>query len=122
MPWPVLLSHIEPHYPKAGRRGRQPIALASMFRIDCMQNWLNLSDRQMEDALYKISSMRRFTGFFGVTVTLSDESTIRNFRPFLEPHKQMAILLEVINATLRLEGCWFLKVRWWAPHAFMRQV
>ena len=32
VPWANLLSCIEPHYPKAGRRGRQPMPLASMFR------------------------------------------------------------------------------------------
>ncbi|MDE2389839.1 MAG: transposase, partial [Betaproteobacteria bacterium] len=50
IPWQVLLPHIEPHYPKSGRRGRQPMALGSMFRIYCLQNWFSLSDRQMEDA------------------------------------------------------------------------
>ncbi|MCC8996542.1 MAG: transposase [Nitrosomonas sp.] len=54
MPWPVLLSHVETRYPKAGRRGRQQIALESMFRLYCMQNWFNLSDREMEDTLYEI--------------------------------------------------------------------
>jgi len=32
-----LLAIIEPYYPKAGRRGRQPIALSAKFRIYCMQ-------------------------------------------------------------------------------------
>jgi len=39
VPWSALLSRIEPHYPKSGRRGRQPMALGSMLRIYCMQNW-----------------------------------------------------------------------------------
>ena len=30
-----------------------------MFRIYCLQNWFNFSDRQMEDTLYEIDSMRR---------------------------------------------------------------
>jgi transposase, IS5 family len=47
VPWAALLARIEPHYPKSGRRGRQPMALASMLRIYCIQNWFNLSDRQM---------------------------------------------------------------------------
>lgn len=76
MPWTVLLSHIETHYPKAGRRGRQPMVLGSMFRIYCMQNWLNLSDRQMEGALYEIESMRRFAGFSWGIDTLPGETTI----------------------------------------------
>ena len=87
IPWQVLLSHIEPHYPKTGRRGRQPMALGNMFRIYCLQNWFNLSDRQMEDALYEIESMRWFAGFSGVTDALPDETTILNFRHLLEQHE-----------------------------------
>ena len=104
IPWQVLLSHIEPHYPKSGRRGRQPMALWSMFRIYCMQNWFNLSDRQMEDALYEIESMRRFAGFSGVTDALPDETTILNFRHILERHELTAVLLEAINAHLKAQG------------------
>ena len=43
-----------------------------MLRIYCLQNWLNLSDRQVEDTLYEIDSMRRFAGFGGATGALPD--------------------------------------------------
>jgi hypothetical protein len=33
IPWSDLLSVIEPHYPQAGRRGRQPMPLETMLRI-----------------------------------------------------------------------------------------
>ena len=104
VPWRNLLLHIEPHYPKSGRRGRQPMVLESMLRIYCMQNWFNLSDRQMEDALYEIESMRRFAGFGGVTEALPDETTILNFRHLLEKHELTAGLLEEINAHLKDQG------------------
>jgi IS5 family transposase len=104
IPWQALLSQIEPHYPKSGRRGRQPMALETMFRIYCLQNWFNLSDRQMEDALYEIESMRRFAGFSGVTAALPDETTILNFRHLLEKHELTAVLLEAINAHLKSQG------------------
>ena len=104
VPWPVLLSCIEPHYPRSGRRGRQPMGLASMLRIYCMQNWFNLSDRQMEDALYEIESMRRFAGFGGVTDALPDETTILHFRHLLEKHSLTVVLLEEINARLQDQG------------------
>ena len=104
IPWQALLRQIEPHYLKTGRRGRQPMELGSMFRIYCMQNWFNLSDRQMEDALYEIESMRRFAGFSGVTDSLPDETTILNFRHLLEKHELTALLLEVINAHLKAQG------------------
>ena len=50
VPWSALLARIEPYYPKSGKRGRPPMALESMLRIYCAQNWFNYSDRQMEDA------------------------------------------------------------------------
>jgi transposase, IS5 family len=56
VPWSGLLSRIEPHYPKSGRRGRQPMPLASMLRLYCMQNGFNLSDRQMEDACTRLKA------------------------------------------------------------------
>ncbi|MBS0587787.1 MAG: transposase [Proteobacteria bacterium] len=73
IPWQVLLLHIEPHYPKSRRWGRQPMAALEQFRIYCLQNWFSLSGRQMEDALYEIESMRSFAGFGGVTGALPDE-------------------------------------------------
>ena len=104
VPWAALLQRIELHYPRSGRRGRQPMPLESMLRIYCMQNWFNLSDRQMEDALYEIESMRRFAGFGGVTDALPDETTILNFRHLLEKHELTAGLLEEINMHLKDQG------------------
>lgn len=104
VPWPALLARLEPHYPKSGRRGRQPMALESMLRIYCVQNWFNFSDRQMEDALYEIESLRRFAGFSGVTAAMPDETTILNFRHFLEEHDLTAALLDEINGHLKAQG------------------
>jgi len=33
MEWSTLLACIEPHYPKSGRRGRQPMPLESMLHL-----------------------------------------------------------------------------------------
>ena len=75
-----------------------------MFRIYCLQNWFNLSNRQMEDALYEIDSMRRFAGFGGTTDALPDETTILNFRHLLERHELTAVLLEAINTHFKARG------------------
>ena len=63
VPWRELLGVIEPHYPRAGGRGRPPVGLAAMLRIYFLQQWFALSDRQMEDALYDMESLRRFAVF-----------------------------------------------------------
>lgn len=39
VPWKRLLALIEPQYPVAGRRGRQPYPLATMLRIHFLQQW-----------------------------------------------------------------------------------
>jgi len=36
-----------PHRPKAGQGGRQPMPVTGMFRIYCLQQRPNLSDRQL---------------------------------------------------------------------------
>jgi IS5 family transposase len=104
VPWDALLAVIEPHYPKAGRRGRQPIPLTVMLRIYFLQQWYALSDPGMEDALYEIESMRRFAGLELVEDTLPDETTILKFRRFLEEHQLTAKLMNTINDVLEGQG------------------
>jgi IS5 family transposase len=104
VPWALLLAPLEPHYPKSGRRGRQPMSLKRMLRIYCMQQWFSYSDRQMEDALYEIDSIRRFAGFGSVTEALPDETTILNFRHWLEKHKLTEVMLSTINEHLKKHG------------------
>jgi IS5 family transposase len=104
VPWLKLIALIEPAYPTTGRRGRQPMPLASMLRIHGMQNGFSFSDRQREDALYEIESVRRFAGFGSVTDALPDETTILNFRHGLEKQQLTANLLETINAYLKEQG------------------
>jgi len=104
VPWALLLAKLEAHYPQSGRRGRQPMALNRMLRIHCMQQWFSYSDRQMEDALYEIDSIRRFAGFGSVTEALPDETTILNFRHWLEKHRLTEVLLSTVNDHLRDQG------------------
>lgn len=103
VPWPELLAVVEPHYPRSGRRGRPPVGLASMLRVYFLQHWFALSDRQMEDALYDMESLRRFAGFSHVTA-LPDETTILNFRHLLEKHDLPARLLAAVNGLLKAKG------------------
>lgn len=104
VPWIELVALIEPYYPKSGKQGRQPKDLESMFRIHCMQQWFSYSDRQMEDALYEIESIRRFAKFTSVLDALPDETTILKFRHLLESHKLTEKLLEAINTRLKEQG------------------
>ena len=86
VPWARLLAVIDPHYPKAVQ-GRPPHPMPRMLRIYFMQQWFNLSDPAMEDALYDSESMRRFAGIDLTTDLVPDETTILRFRHLLEKHQ-----------------------------------
>ena len=63
VPWQALIALIEPHYPKASKKGgRPPYPLATMLRIHLLQQWYSLSDPAMEEALIEVPTMRRFAG------------------------------------------------------------
>jgi len=60
VPWKALIDLIEPYYPKTGSKGgRPPYPLETMLRIHLMQQWYDLSDPAMEDALIEVPTMRR---------------------------------------------------------------
>jgi IS5 family transposase len=99
IPWASILSLIEPHYPKAGN-GTQPMPMERMLRIYFMQQWFNLSDPAMEDALYDSESMRRFAGVELIDDAVPDESTILRFRHLLERHQLTQKLFELVRGLL----------------------
>ena len=99
IPWGQMLQLIEPHYPKAGN-GTQPMPMERMLRIYFMQQWFNLSDPAMEDALYDSESMRRFAGIELIDDDVPDESTILRFRHLLERHGLTQKLFELVRGLL----------------------
>lgn len=50
IPWAQLLAVIEPFYPK-GVRGRPPLGLERMVRVDFYQQWPGPADEALEDAV-----------------------------------------------------------------------
>jgi IS5 family transposase len=103
VPWRKLLKVVEPHYPKAGQ-GRPPLGLEKMLRIYFLQQWFNLSDPAMEDALYDIESMRRFAGLELGQDEVPDETTILNFRHLLERHQLTRKLFKKVSQHLEHQG------------------
>jgi transposase, IS5 family len=103
VPWTKLLRVIERHYPQAGN-GRPPMGLEKMLRIYFLQQWFNLSDPAMEDALYDIESLRRFAGIELGQNEVPDETTILNFRHLLERHGLTKKLFKKINEHLEQRG------------------
>ena len=59
IPWQHWVDFIVPYYP-SGKRGRPPKNIETMLRMYLMQNWFNLSDVGIEDAIYDSYAMRSF--------------------------------------------------------------
>jgi len=105
VPWAELVSLIAPHAPQAGAKGgRPPFAVATMLRIHFLQQWFNLSDPGMEEALYDTPMFREFAGLDAGEDHLPDESTILRFRHLLEAHNLSIQILATVNATLTAKG------------------
>ena len=103
VPWEELLAVIAPHYPRMGRRGRQPYPLETMLRIHLLQQWYALSDPSMEEALYEIAPLRQFARLSLLT-DIPDETTILNFRHLLERNQLAEKLFSSVNTHLARYG------------------
>jgi IS5 family transposase len=78
VPWRDLCALVEPHYPKPGN-GRPPVGVERMLRIYFLQQWFNLSDPAVEEALYDSVVMRGFVGFDLGCEPVPDETTVCKF-------------------------------------------
>ena len=104
VPWSELVSLIEPYAPESGRRGQQPFAVEAMLRIHFMQQWFNLSDPAMEEALHDVPVFRDFAGLSNWADAMPSESSILRFRHLLERHKLADQILSIVNDLLSAKG------------------
>lgn len=104
VPWAALGAVIEPVYPKPEGAGRRPVGIDRMLRIYFLQQWFNLSDPAVEEALYDSQAMRTFVGIDLGTEPVPDETTVCRFRHLLEAHRLGPTLFETVNAPLRVRG------------------
>ncbi len=104
VPWQRLVRKIEPHYPKGEGRGRPPLGLERMLRIYFLQQWFNLSDPGVEEALYDSNAMRRFVGIDLGREPAPDETTVCKFRHLIERHGLAEKLFASVNRYLAERG------------------
>jgi len=85
--WPAWVELVKPYY-FAGERGRPPRGVEPMLRMYLLQNWFNLSDEGLEDAIYDSYAFRRFmrVDFMGKEQA-PDATTLCNFRKLLHDNK-----------------------------------
>lgn len=98
VPWKDLVQLIVPYAPE-GRTGRPPFPVEMLLRIHFLQQWFNLSDPAMEEALHDMALFREFAGL-GWSSPTPDESTILRFRHMLEKHKLAEEIFQAVNLLL----------------------
>ena len=101
--WAKLCGLIEPHYP-TGSNGRPPVGVERMLRIYFLQQWFNLSDAGVEEALYDSAVMRGFVSIDLGREPVPDETTACKFRHRLEEHQLGGQMLEAVNLHLQSRG------------------
>src|ERR1035437_3807268 len=98
VPWAELTAVVEPFYPEFSEAGgRPPLPLERMLRVYFLQNWFNLSDPAVEEALYDSVSMREFVGIDLGREGAPDETTVCKFRHLLEEHDLGKRLFEEVG-------------------------
>src|SRR5438309_9223854 len=103
VPWSALCALIEPFYPKPGN-GRPPVGVERMLRIYFLQQWFNLSDPAVEEALYDSLAMRRFVDIDLGREPVPDETTVCRFRHLLETHDLGQQLFDEVQRHLAAKG------------------
>ena len=103
VPWSAMYSLVEPHYAKSGN-GRRPVGLEIMLRVYFVQQWFNLSDAGVEEALYESPVLQRFVGVDLGAAPAPDETTVCRFLHLLEKHDLCGMVLEAVNIHLEARG------------------
>ena len=104
VPWAEVVAVVEPVYPKADGPGRPPVGIERMLRVLCVQQWFNLSDPAVEEALYDSRAMRHFVGIDLGREPVPDETTICKLRHLLEAHQLGQQLFARIGEYLTKQG------------------
>mgnify|MGYP000004328250 CR=1 FL=1 len=99
MPWKEMLGAIAPFYVEKAV-GRKHKELKMMLKIYFLQQWYDLSDPGMEEAIYDRNSFQKFLEIDLLGDTVPDETTILNFRHLLEEHGLQEQFLVIVNDIL----------------------
>ena len=75
-----------------------------MLRLYFLQQWFNLSDPGLEEALYDSAVMRQFVGIDLGQEPVPDETTVCKFRHLLEAHGLGGEILQTVNLYLQSRG------------------
>lgn len=103
IPWSDWIALIEPYYP-SGRRGRPTRGIETMLRMYMLQNWFNLADEALEDAIYDSYAMRSFMHLDFLSEQVPDATTLLKFRHLLEKNGIGEKIFADVNNRLEKAG------------------
>lgn len=103
IPWNKLVNMIKPFYTHA-ETGRKRKHLTMMLKIHFLQHWYNLSDPEMEDAIYDRNSFQKFLEIDMMKEKAPDETTILNFRHLLENYGLAERMFNKVNRMFEEKG------------------
>ncbi len=110
IPYERFLNLIVAKYETWAKTGRPKYNLKLMLKIYFLQQFYELWDLAMEEAIYDRLSFQEFLWVDTLSNNIPDETTILNFRHLLEEHKlQDTIFEEVLNV---LKQKWYFFTRW----------
>jgi IS5 family transposase len=80
------------------------VGLSIMLRTYFVQQWFNLSDPGVEEALYESAALRRFVGVDLGVAPVPDQATVLRFRHLLEKHDLRDLMPDAVNVHLKARG------------------
>ena len=103
IPWDSWIQIIAPYYP-SGNHGRPVKGIETMLRMYLLQDWFNLSDEGVEDAIYDSYAMRKFMKINFMHEQVPDATTLLKFRHLLEEHNIGDAIFKDVNDRLEKSG------------------
>jgi IS5 family transposase len=103
VPWQELINILLPYYAEK-TLGRNKTDALLLLKIYFLQQWYNLSDPGMEEAIYDRNSFQKFLTVDLLSDFIPDETTILNFRHFLEKYNLSKKFFELVNKKLEDKG------------------
>ena len=97
VPWAELVALIEPYAPDSGQARSAALCGADLLRIHFMQQWFNLSDPAMQEALHDVPAFRDFAGLSHWDEHIPSESSILRFLHLLQCHNKDKPLDELVE-------------------------
>lgn len=99
IPWKQFLQEISKHQQEK-TTGRKRTDNLILLKVHFLQQWFALSDPAVEEAIYDRNSFQKFLNIDLLSENVPDETTILNFRHFLEKHSLPKKFFQIVNKIL----------------------